>query len=249
MVDIAQNDWQNIFGRMLLWGFIVLLIFIPVRFALPYIFRKKDHLTRRRDQWKLLQLIVWIFYFSWFFFLYAEIRSWFVVINATVLLALLYLLYRYWLSEVIAGVLFRNQYPVHEGDIIHFENIKGKVINAGNRFIEIENQEGFTLFLPYSKLQSGIIMKSESKVLSSSYTFELKIESQEEFHELASHMKAYLLTLPWISQKKDPMIMLKEGKGRKKLVSVSVFAIDRSFVGKIEQHMRKTFEVTEEQLH
>jgi len=241
-MDIVQNDWQNIIGKMLLWGLIILLIFIPVRFALPYIFRKKTNTAKRIDQWRLLQLMVWIFYFTWFLFLFAEIGSWFTAIVAGVLLGILFLLYRYWLADVVAGILFKNQNKLHYGDIIHFENIKGKIVNLGYRYVEIENQDGYSIYLPYSRMQSGIIMKSESQVISSVYTFDLVVHTDENYPQLAEKIKSNLVALPWVALNKEPVVKLKERSGDKSVITVSVSTIDRSFTTKIEQHIRRLFE-------
>ena len=242
MMDIIQYDWQNVIWKMILWGIIILFIFIPVRLLLPYIIRERSGAAKKREQWKLLQMLVWIFYFSWFLFLFAAIRSWFTVVVGFVLLALLFLLYKFWVSDLIAGVLFRNHYQLSEGDMLHFGNIKGKIVRTGNKFIELENQEGYSVYIPYSQLQNGIFMKSESKMLSPGFTFDLNITSDEDFEDLSQKIKITLLSLPWTSSRKEPEISLKKRKGSSKTLTISVHAIDRTFSSKIEQHLRKIYE-------
>ncbi|MCB0805397.1 MAG: mechanosensitive ion channel [Bacteroidales bacterium] len=242
MIDIIQYDWQNVIWKMILWGIIILLIFVPVRLLMPYVIRNKSSMTKRREQWKLLQLLVWIFYFSWFFFLFADTRSWFTLIIGLVLLALLYLLYKFWLTDLISGILFRNQYQLSEGDMLHLQNLKGKVIRCANTFIELENQEGHTIYLSYSQLHKGFFMKSESKMLSPGFTFDLHVRSEDSFEVLSQKIKTTLISLPWTSIKKEPAISLKQISGGVKTLTISVNTIDRAFTGKIEQFLRNKYE-------
>ena len=242
MIEFVPSEWQNIFGRMLLWGIIILLFFVPARIVLPYVVRKKTTIDQRKDQLKLLQLIVWIFYFSWFLFLFAEIRSIFSIVVAAVLLGLLYLVYRFWLADVVAGVLFRNQYALNVGDIIYFGDVTGKIVSIDSRFIQVETQEGYSVYLTYTTLQSGIFMKSESKVLSTGYTFDVTAASDDPFPALAARVRDTLITLPWVSLRKEPVITQKGYKGGKRVITISVSAVDRSFTPRIEQYVRKEFE-------
>jgi len=241
MTDIIQYDWQNVIGKMLLWGAIILLVYFPVWLAIPYIVKNKKRAIQRQELWKLIHLLAWIFYFTWFMFLFAAIRSWFTVINGLILTGILFLLYRYWLSELVAGLLFRNRNNIDRGDIIHFGSIKGRIVGMPGRSVEVETQEGFTVYIPYSKLQSGIFFKSESKLLSSGFTFDLVINSKEEFPELASRVRSILVTLPWISLKKEPVISLKEKQGDSFNLTVSVAVLDRTFTEKLEQYIRNSF--------
>jgi len=240
-MDIVQSEWSQIFGRFILWGIVLFLLFSLMRFGFRYLLRdnKKKYLIQK--YFHLAELIVWIFFFSWFLFVFAEIKSLFVFIVFGLLLGVIYLLFRFWLIDIIAGVIFKNSNRINQGDSIQIKELSGKVIKIGTRTIEIENDEGISVYIPFSKLASAIYSRTESVAQTSGYSFELETSLEEDIDSVTENIKSSIIALPWSSIRKSPQIFLKGQTGKSLIFSITVFAIDRSYFGKIETHIKKKF--------
>ncbi|MCD4697783.1 MAG: mechanosensitive ion channel family protein [Bacteroidales bacterium] len=240
-MDIVQTEWSQIFGRFILWGIVLFVLFSLIRFGFRYLLRDKKKKYLIQKYFHLAELIVWIFFFSWFLFVFAEIKSLFVFIVFGILLGVIYLLFRFWLIDIIAGVIFRNSNRINQGDSIQIKELSGKVIKIGTRTIEIENDEGISVYIPFSKLASAIYSRTESVAQTSGYSFELETSLEEDIDSVTENIKSSIIALPWSSIRKSPQIFLKGQTGKSLIFSITVFAIDRSYFGKIETHIKKKF--------
>ncbi len=240
-MDIVQSEWSQIFGRFILWGIVLFVLFSLIRFGFPYLLRDKKKKYLIQKYFHLAELIVWIFFFSWFLFVFAEIKSLFVFIIFGLLLGVIYLLFRFWLIDIIAGVIFRNSNRINQGDSIQIKELSGKVIKIGTRTIEIENDEGNSVYIPYRKLASAIYSRTESVAQTSGYSFELETSLEEDIDLITENIKSSIIALPWSSIKKSPQISLKGQTDKSLIFNITIYSIDKSFSSKIENHVRNKF--------
>lgn len=240
-MEIIQTEWSRLFTRFILWGIILFVLFSLIRFGLPYLLRKNKIADQIQKYLRPVELIIWIFYLSWFLFVFAEIKSLFSLLLFGIILGLAYLLFRFWITDIIAGLIFRNSNHISKGDGLQIDNIKGKIVNLGFRNIEIENEEGNSIYVPYRKVTSAVFTKTESAAQSSGYTFELETTFDGNIDKVIENLKTTIVALPWSSIRKPPQISLK-GQSEKSLIfNITVYSIDRSFFSKIETHIKNKF--------
>ena len=240
-MDIVQTEWSQIFGRFLIWGIILFVLFTIIRFGFPYLMRNKKKSNQWLKYFRLIELFIWLFFFSWFLFRFAEAKSLFAFVIFGIQLGILYLIFRFWLTDLIAGIIFKHSNQIDIGDSIHYEGHAGKIIKIGGRSIEIENEEGNSVFIPYRKVTSAIFSKTESATQSSGFTFELETSLDGDIDITTEKIKTYIVALPWSSIRKSPIISLKGRSNNSILFSITVYSIDRSFFSKIENQVRNKF--------
>ncbi len=239
-MDIVQTEWSQIFGRFLIWGIILFVLFTIIRFGFPYLMRNKKKASQLLKYFRLVELFIWLFFFSWFLFRFAEVKSLFAFVIFGIQLGILYLIFRFWLTDLIAGIIFKNSNQIDVGDSIQYEKHLGKIIKIGGRSIEIENEDGNSVFIPYRKLTSAIFSRTESSEQTSGYSFELETSFEEDIDKTIEQIKSSIIALPWSSIRKSPQISLKGQTDKSLIFNVTIFAIDRSYFGKIEnQHIKK----------
>ena len=240
-MDIIQSEWSQIFGRFILWGIILFVLFNLIRYGFPFLIRNKKRVNQIQKYIQLAGLIIWIFFFSWYLFLFAETKSLFAYLIFGILLGILYLIFRFWLTDLIAGIIFRNSNRIEEGDRIQYKEHSGKITRIGIRNIEIEDAGGNTIYIPYRNLTSAVYSRTESTEQTSGYSFEIEVPFEEDIDLIMENIKSAIIALPWSSIRKAPQISLKGRTDKSLIFNITVFAIDRSYFGKIEAHIKKRF--------
>jgi len=240
-MDIVQTEWSQIFGRFIFWGITLFMIFSIIRYGIPYLFRNKKKVSQFLKYFRLIELTIWVFYLSWFLFLFAEAKSFFALLLFGLQLGIIYLLLRFWLADLIAGIIFRNTNKIDIGDSIQYEEHSGKIIKIGGKNIEIENTEGSSVYIPYRKITSAIFSRTESTEQTSGYSFELETSVEEDIDDVIENIRSTIVVLPWSSIRKAPQVLLKNQTDKNLIFNITVFAIDRSYFGKIETHIKKKF--------
>jgi hypothetical protein len=88
---------------------------------------------------------------------------------------------------------------------------------------------------------TSFFRKNEIIDQKSGYTFEIETKSTVNIEEIKSDIQKSILSLPWSSVNKLPVISLFDQATEKYIFKITVFAIDKSFVAKIEDHIKKQY--------
>jgi len=240
-MDLIQTGSTQIFGKFILWGIIILLIFGILRFGIPYLIKKQKRLVYLKQILLISELTVWIFYLCWFILLFLKSDSFFAIVIFTILLFVLYVLGRLWLIDLIAGIIFRSGGQVKKGDYFEKNENKGIVEKLGSRFLVLENIDGNMVHIPYHTITSSIFRKNESIDQKSGYSFDMELKNTGNLEKLKSDIRRSIISLPWSSIHKSPVITLFDQTPEKYILKVTVFAIDKVFATKIKTHIIKQF--------
>lgn len=240
-MDLIQTGSTQIFGKFLLWGVIIFLFFTILRFGLPIVIKSQKRQIYIKQILLITELVAWIFYLCWFILLFLKSGSFFVIILMSVLLFILFVIGRMWLVDLIAGVIFKSGAQLKKGDYLEKDDFKGVVNKLGSRFLVLENMDGNKIQIPYHKITASVFKKDETIDQKSGYSFELDIKSPKSSEALKSQIQKSILTLPWSSIHKNPIITLTEHSQEFFRFKLTVFAIDKSFASKIENHIKKQF--------
>jgi len=234
-MELLSSNWENIYFRFILWGILLLVIFRLLSFGLRVLIKDEKLSHRIRRTLPTIELIFWSMFFTWFIFIFAQARSLFVFVVLAVLLSLLYLLFRFWISDLVAGVIFRAKNNYQQDDILLIDKFSGQIKKLGHISIELETHDGKTIYYPYSKIVSSINIKSESTEQISGYTFDLMIESKETPDLLKNQIKNFTIALPWYSTQNAPAIKLIAQENNSFIFQITYYPVDKSFALKIKQ--------------
>ena len=240
-MEIPGPDPAHLFIRFIGWGAAIFLLLRLLRFLLPLLLSRKKSGKILFRMFPVAELAVWLIFLSWFIFLFSEADEIYVYIVLAILLMMLFWISRYWVKDLIAGVIFRSSARLKPGDILHFEDLKGTIRKFGNYSVELETQDNQVIFIPYSKLIDAVNVKSEPTGQSQGYTFTLVCDHIEDQSELMQQIKAIILTSPWVSVNRMPVINLESQADDTYHFEITVFPIDKSFAGKIEKLVKEKF--------
>jgi small-conductance mechanosensitive channel len=242
-MEFLNSNWENIYTRFLLWAILILVIFRLLGFGIHVLIRDEKLKLKINRLLPPIELSVWSMFIVWFMFIFAEVRSLFSLVLLAILLTIIYFLFRFWLSDLIAGVIFKTKRIYHKGDFIQIGNHhSGQIKKLGNNCIEIETQDGKTIYYPYTKILNKVSLKSESTERISGYTIDLKVRSSENINDITNKIRKYILALPWYATQNPPIIKLIEQDQDLIVFKITFYPTDKSFAIKIKQMIIGKFE-------
>lgn len=240
-MDLIQTGSTQIFGKFILWGIIIFVFFAIIRFGIPYVIKTQKKQTYIKKLVLISELIFWIFYLCWFIFLFLKSGSLFVIVVFAILFFVLYVLGRFWLFDLIAGVVFKSGGQLKKGDYFEKDDNKGIINKLGSRFLIIEHTDGNMVHIPYHTITASIFRKNEIIAQKSGYTFDLELKSTVNIEEIKSDIQKSIFALPWSSVHKSAIVALTDQTPEKYIFRITVYAIDKSFAAKIEDHIKKQY--------
>ncbi|NOX45518.1 MAG: mechanosensitive ion channel [Chlorobi bacterium] len=236
-MDITNTIGSQYFGRLILFAVLILIFFRLLKFGLSVVFKSKKNSRLTQTYFPLVELISWVIFLVLYLFLFFSIRSAFAYVLVGVVFFLLYFVMQFGVKDMIAGVFFKSRNKFRIGDVLEFENQKGIVKNLGHSSIEIETGDGQTQFIPYTKIIFSITKKSETTGQSSGYSFLLETTSGKDILEITNDIKTAIISLPWSSVQRMPLINLKEQTDKTSIFEITVYPVDSTFSGKIEKYV------------
>lgn len=241
-MEIQYTNWQAIFFNFILFGLILFAFFRLIRFLLPILVKNFKKAQSYLSYLPIIETSGWLFFFSWFTFRFAEIESIFALVMAGILGFIIFWISKFFLKDLIAGLVFRTSGKFKEGDRIMLDGLKGSVKKFGLIELEVESSEGSTLIIPYSKLTEAINIKSEGADQTSSYSFSMEVKRTQSQEKTVNNIQNFVLSLPWSSIQKNPLVVIREQSEKLFTVDVTAYPVDKGFANKIEMETKKRFQ-------
>ena len=233
-MNVEYTNWQAVFFDFLVGGLIIFVVFRLLQFVLPVFLTNSK---KRKNVFRIspvVETIFWLLFFSWYTFRFAEIMSLYAFVVIGILLILIFWVSRFFLRDLMAGMFFRASGRFKEGEVLIYKKNKGAIKKFGTQSLEIESFEGQVIYIPYSKLQDSIMIKSESTEQSAAYTFAFNILNTTTPEDSINSIRKFVVSLPWSSIQKSPLVMISEQASGHSTVEVTVYPIEKIYGKKIE---------------
>ncbi len=206
--------------------FIVLYI---LRIFIPLASPGKVNYSKFRKYFTLAEGIIWGLYLLGAFIFFLENYIVFSAILILVMLLLFYWYSRFALRDYIAGLVFKVENRFAPNDIIEVDGQKGKITDFHYRNLEIENENGKMILIPYSMLLGIISSPQNISETILNFSFELNITSEHPYEKMRDLLKKYILSLPWTVLKNEPKIQLIEQNGNNYRVKITLYSFDETY--------------------
>ncbi len=234
-MNIQYSNWQAVFFDFLVGALIIFSLFRLIQYVLQVFISRSGHYKVLKQALPVVETILWILYLSWYTFRFAEIRSVYAFVVIAVLFVLFFWISRYYFKDLVAGIVFRASGKFREGEVIIHENLKGTIKRFRLQAIEIESQDGQIIYIAYSALVDSTAIKHESTEKSAAYTFTLLTPADVSGENKTKTIEKYLLSLPWSSAHKDPVVTVREKQEDQFVIEVTAYPLEKSYGKKIEQ--------------
>ncbi len=230
---------------VLLFLFFALLIFIGFRlfkYLLRFLRLSRSKVFLIHKYLPVSELTIWVLFLIWAIqFLYN--KGYLVTIMPAIIFIII-ILYLVWfgLKDIIAGVVFKtsNQLQINDHITIADTNTAGKIISIKKTFLELEDDNGRLVILPYSKITGNIVFKNSPSQSLLSHSFRMKIpyiNDETDISELMDKIKSFILLLPWISQKKKPKVTIDEESDEFIVILLTIYTLDEIYFAQTEKQL------------
>ena len=211
---------------LLLLAFFAAIIFAVFKIGRQYVLP----LVKNRKAYRLLDL--WIFrceLLVWSLFIVFTVYRLFMVSPylSLFLITLIIVAGRAFWKDFIPGLLFRLENNAELGDSIRYGNGINIIEHIGPRNLQLRNNEGEIIILPYSHIGEAVISKSVQKSNLFQFTFNLFIKKLPP-HDVVTLLSKSIEECPWSIPSRLPKINLL-GNGEYEITS---FATDENAAGK-----------------
>lgn len=240
-MNSADSNWQWLFFGFIIWGLLIYFVFRLLDFGLNNYLQKSKYFQTLRKGLPIAEVLFWLLYLGWSLQKFYEAKSIFVLIVIGILAILMFWLSKYWMKDLIAGTIFRATKRLKEGDTLQVEEQKGVIKKFRKTSILIETHDGQTIILPYSSIVGKTNIKSEGTEKSYGVSFELQTPRQEDIEKDAVQIKSFIISLPWSSVQKQPIINPIKETPDYCFYEIIVFPIDKSYFSRIERTVKDKF--------
>ena len=234
-MNIQYSNWQAVFVDFLVGALIIFSLFRLIQYILQVFSARSGRYKALKQALPVVETVFWILYLSWYTFRFAEIRSVYAFVVIAALFILFFWISRYYFKDLIAGIIFRASGKFREGEVIIHENLKGTIKRFRLQGIEIESQDGQVIYIAYSALADSPAIKHESTEKSAAYSFTLLAPANLSGEDKTKAIQQYLLSLPWSSAHKDPVVTVRDKQEDQFVIEVTAYPLEKSYGKKIEQ--------------
>lgn len=145
------------------------------------------------------------------------------------------------IKDWLAGVVLRIQ-DVYESDqFLELGERRGRVTRLGHLTIEIEQEDGDRVKIPYSRISGQIHSIHHPEALSNYYRFRITVPRPVSVADATLALRTAILNTPWSSPNKPTRINLLETKQESYTFEAVVYATRQSFAQSIEDAVRQDF--------
>ncbi len=223
---------------------VIFALFRLFRFLVQFIRLKPGQAELVNKYIPLIELLVWLLFFIWSV-QYLFSRGYLItVLPFVVFLIVIFYLAWFILKDVVAGVIFKTSNHLRVNDHVVVAGVSGKVISVGLASLEIEDNSGRIVSIPFSKIVGNIILRNypSQSLLSHNFIFTLTKEQLEDgVFQVIEKIRTTILTLPWSSQKKEPRIILENETTESVMLNVTIYSLDETYFIKTEKFLEEKF--------
>lgn len=147
------------------------------------------------------------------------------------------------LKDLVSGAIFKLTNHFSINDTLKVGKYSGKIVNFGRSSLELETENGKSIYIPYSKILNKVNIKTDPAEKISRYNFKLETNKDISLKAKTEKIKQAVMVLPWSSIKKSPLIKPIEESEKSFVFEIAVFSLEKEYFHKIENNIKKQFNI------
>jgi small-conductance mechanosensitive channel len=158
-----------------------------------------------------------------------------------ILLFILFWIFKYFIKNLIAGVLFKLSGHFSLNDLLQAGEYSGRIRKFGLHSIELETESAKSIFIPYSTILEEVNIRWDTTEMKTAYIFKIDVPKKDDENDLTDQIKTAIISLPWISVKLMPQVKLIAKTDSHFTFEISIHAISKSYLVKTEKYLEEKF--------
>ncbi len=193
---------------VLITGTVIFAFLKITRILLNKIIHRYSYWEKVYKVYPFIVNIIWVVYVFWLTAVLFKDRVFYPYIIAGMGLVIMGLITWFFLRDVFAGVLFKMQNDLNQGDYIKIGTISGQIKSLHLTHIEITSDKGQVIKIPNTRLNQDILTGMTTPDGMEEFTIRLLLDKQIPKPEIEEKIKYETANSPWCNFKKPPVIKL-----------------------------------------
>jgi hypothetical protein len=242
-MDFLHDNYSTFPLLSLLFAGLLMYLFLRfIRFIIPRL--TKNRLLRDwfNKYFSMFELFTWLLLSLWFLpfmmqkHIYAGGGLLLIIVSIFIWIAW------FGLKDLVAGFIFKTNSGLHIAEQIEIGEYKGVIIKMGFRNLILETPEGNYISLPFSQIINKPIIKVSSAEIRHNRTFEMEVNPVDNIPKLTNEIAQKISMHPRSSIMEQPKVELVSESGDKLILRVKIYAVEKKYLGLIEEDIRNAFE-------
>lgn len=235
MEQLINFEWAN--AQLLKVGSAAILLYLFQQ-LLQKIIPLIVHKYKLSD--KINRLFPFVEFLIWVIFIYWAIES--IFTNALyytlyfVVISLVILGWVGWFAakDYIAGIVLRGQAAYRRGNTIQTNETRGTIKKMSYFSMEIEQEDGAILSLPYSKIAGTIHVNRDANKRTFAQVIRLQVHNRGFGKEMVEAMRKDILSSPWVVAYLNPKIKIISEQDKTMEIEIHLHTLDEKSDREIE---------------
>lgn len=243
MEQLVANSWhQWALFKVIIVAIIIFLVLRLILRSLKILSIKYKTNIGYQRYFPVIEMLIWLTFIYWTL---EEIFSeplYFTVFFITI--STIGLIWVGWFGarDYIAGIILRAQDVYETGHQLSVGEVTGKISKLGYLNIEVQEQDGAVLKIPYSKITSSIHLNKNENKMVSTHKFTIKVSSHQLLEGVIDKIRKSILNSPWHASHLTPHINKISEKNNLVDLEVIVSTYGASSFEKLQMQLYKEFE-------
>lgn len=221
---------------------LLLLILFRVLNQVAKVFIKKTQLRKGvLHTLPLTELVAWIAFSFWGVFIIFGQHHYYDLIVVVMAILVVFGLAWFVFRDFLAGVLLRSEKALHPGQVIKTPIVEGKVKKMGFRGMQLINDKGETVTVPYSRLSNQLLIIPPEKEDSLPNQAKFSLPPKMASESIREKVHTQLMALPWVISPAPEVSMEKSADGSH-VLHVTYYTYTQTHAVIVEEKIRKVLE-------
>lgn len=194
-------------------GILLFLLFRLLNRVSNALIKKRFYRSGTMSLLPVIELVSWVAYAFWGIYVvfYGHLYYDFIVgiMAVFIIFGLAWFVFR----DFLAGVLIKIEQAIDNGKYIKTPFAEGHIIKMGTLSLEITNEAGETVKIPYSRLNKETIVLPPDEDDSLPYQLHVALQKTKSPEKIRDRVFAELIAMPWIISPEPVVNILKTEQG------------------------------------
>ena len=229
-IDLSQLSIFNFFGLAIFGVFVFVFLWFFKNYLILILVKSPVQRRKIIELLPAINTLIWILFVLYALYVFIKPFPFFGIVLTLIFIYL----GRGYLVNLVHGLFFRLKRDIVLGQKIAFDEYNGIVEQMNVFDLEIENDKGELIQIPYGNMANKEITKKDFSSDLSSFKFSLNVP----FAVSETQLKQKLLSSPWISTVFEPKITKVSNNNEYNSYNVIVYALADKFHSNIEKKIK-----------
>lgn len=179
-------------------GILLFLLFRMLNRLSKALFKKNFYRSSMMSLLPVMELVTWVAYAFWGTYVVFYGHLYYDLIIGIMAVLIIFGLAWFVFRDFLAGVLIKIEKSIDIGQYIKTPFAEGRIIKMGTLSLELTNEAGETVKIPYSRLNRESLVLPPDNEDNLPHQFQIQLDGKQSPEKIRERVYAELIAMPWI---------------------------------------------------